>query len=43
MIEIFIQKEHIDRNEILNEIEGLQIDTYRWTKQNNRNYEKTRL
>ena len=29
MIEIFIQKEHIDRDEILNEIEGLQIDTYR--------------
>ena len=29
MIEIFIQKEHIDRNEILDEIEGLQIDTYR--------------
>ena len=29
MIDIFIQKEHIDIDEILNEIEGLQIDTYR--------------
>ena len=29
MIEIFIQKKYIDMNKILDEIEGLKIDTYR--------------
>ena len=29
MIEIFIQKKYINMNKILDEIEGLKIDTYR--------------